>query len=192
MTTTTTTHASEGGDRLYDPEEICTLTTAALGERVAWIQSEIVPHVLESEALDDGVAWEMADRPGLADRVDELIEAESKCCSELSFVRMEGASAERVRLEVHGVDPHAAIFAREGQGAPGAPFAGRLGRAIATGTIGALLVCCVLPLTLGAIGGAALAAPLATLDAPIPIAIAAFAGAGVVWWWQGRTTPAAR
>jgi hypothetical protein len=77
---------------------------------MAWIRSEILPHALGTERLDGGVAFELADAPGLAERLEDLIGLERTCCPGLDFRRAASGRPGRLRLEVHGIDPDAAVF----------------------------------------------------------------------------------
>ncbi len=170
----------------FDPAEICTLPPPELAERRAWVRDTILRHAHATERLPDGIAWELDDVPGLVDAVDRLIELEQACCGPLRFVREPGATAARVRLEIRGVDPDAPIF--DGAAPPSSVsaearpprVAARVIGALGLGSLASLLVCCVLPLAAAAlIGGAA--APLASLDGPIPISVGALLGAALAW-----------
>jgi hypothetical protein len=93
-----------------DPAALCTLPAGGLGERMAWIRREILPHALETSRLDRGLAFELASAPGLAARIDDLIAFERECCSSIVFERLASATPGRLRLEVRGIDPEAAVF----------------------------------------------------------------------------------
>jgi hypothetical protein len=83
----------------------CSLSPERLRERLAWIRDEILPHARRSERLDDGVAWELEDAPGLAEKLDRLVALERECCSGIEFRVGAGAEPGRRRLEVHGIAP---------------------------------------------------------------------------------------
>jgi hypothetical protein len=87
----------------------CTLSTDRLAERLAWIRSRILPHAVRMERLAAGVAWELDAAPGLADELERLIALERECCEGIAFERMSSATPGRLRLEVRGVDPDAAL-----------------------------------------------------------------------------------
>ena len=93
-----------------DPAEVCTLPKDGLAERLAWIREEILPHACRSERLESGFAWELDAAPGLAEKVDRLIALERECCSSIVFERTDASLPGRLRLEVRGVDPDAAVF----------------------------------------------------------------------------------
>lgn len=97
--------------RGLDPEAVCTLPPDGLAERRAWIGREILPHAVETVRLPDGLAVELEAAPGLARSLDQLVELERACCSEIAFRRVESARPDRLRLEIRGVDPDASIFA---------------------------------------------------------------------------------
>jgi hypothetical protein len=94
------------------PEEaaFCSLSPEGLGERLAWIRAEILPHVLRTERLAHGLAFELEAAPGLAETIDRLIALERECCRSLRFERSAAAPPGRLRLEVHGVDPDSAAL----------------------------------------------------------------------------------
>lgn len=160
-----------------DPEAICSLPPDDLQGRLAWIRAEILPHALGRERLEDGVAWELADAPGLAAKLDRLVALERACCGGVVFAHRPGRRAGRRRLEVRGVDPDARVFA-----APGA----RASRAGGLGALASLFVCCVLPAVIAAALGASLAAPLASLDHPTVIGATAVAFAAGALAWERR------
>jgi hypothetical protein len=87
----------------------CTLSGDRLAERLAWIRDEILAHAQRTERLDAGVAWELAAAPGLAAKLDRLIELERECCDGIVFARAEASAPGRLRLEVRGVDPDAVL-----------------------------------------------------------------------------------
>ena len=169
---------------------ICSLPPADLAGRLAWIRSEILPHTLSREPIADGAAWTLRDAPGLADRLDALVALESACCPTLAIAHRETAPGAR-RLEITGLPP--GLQARLGdEDAEGSPGSGRrAGLALALGAAAALLVCCVLPLAAAALLGAAVAAPLATLDQPWTIAATAAGFAAATYAWQTRRRSAA-
>jgi hypothetical protein len=178
---------SDEDERAVDPLAVCSLPANSLDERRQWIRDEILPHAVETESLvkGRGVAIELRDAPGLADKLDRLIELERDCCSSIGFERTTGATSGRLRLEIRGVDPHAAVFQSLQMPTRATSPAGRLLKALGIGTLGSFVVCCVLPVAAVALVGAA-AAPLTTLDGPVPIALGALLGGGIGWWWLGR------
>jgi hypothetical protein len=200
-----------------DPLAVCTLDGEAMSERLAWVRSEIFPHAIAGERLDDGVAWELDDAPGLAAKLDRLVALERECCSGIDFEHLPSQEPGQRRLEIHGVDPDAAVFAslnlagigsgknsvERGEKLP-APaensaettrLASRLAKAAGAGTLLSLFVCCVLPIAAVAVLGAAVAAPFASLDDPWIIGGAALASGALAFAWQSRkrtATPATR
>jgi hypothetical protein len=168
-----------------DPLRICTLPPDSLGERIAWIREEILPHARRTEFLEAGLAWELEGVPGLAEKVDRLIALERECCSGVVFERT-SAAPDRIRLEVRGIDPESGLFRLLSAPASRAPSRSlRAAAAAGIGTFASLAVCCGLPLLAGALLGS-LAVPLRALDAPVPLALGAGVGAGAAWWWLGR------
>jgi len=175
-----------------DPLEVCTLPPSDLSERLEWIRREILPHATGQERLPDGVAWQLRDAPGLADRLDRLIELEADCCSSLSFTQLPGSAPGTRRLEIRGVDPDSAILQGLFPASPADPkpanagVGRRLGRAAGLGTALSIFVCCVLPIGAAALLGATAAAPLASLDQPWIIAGSGLLFGSAAFVWQGR------
>ena len=169
-----------------DTDSSCTLPVDELGERLAWIRREILPNTIETERMDRGLAFELTAAPGLAAKLDQLIELERRCCSGIAFERLESRTTGQLRLEIRGVDPDSAVFHSLRTPSPASPHPGsRLAKAAGLGVVTSLLVCCVLPIAAGALLGAA-AAPLAALDGPVPIGTGALVGGSAAWWWLGR------
>ena len=170
----------------HDPATICSLPGEALSERLAWIRSEILSHAVATESHDDTITFELAEAPGLAEKLERLIALERECCSGIDFAHERVPDSGRHRLSLRGVDPRAPVFASLAAAErPRSGIAGRLARAAGCGAAAALLVCCVLPVAAGALLGAALAAPLASLDDPRWIALASAFFAGAAFAWQG-------
>lgn len=96
--------------RALDPADVCTLEAASMAERLDWIRTEILPHAVETRRLADGLALELANAPGLSEKLGRLIALERDCCEGIGFERARSALPERLRLEIHGVDPDAALF----------------------------------------------------------------------------------
>jgi len=167
-------------------ESLCDLPEDQRLDRIARVQREILPRVRVSEELADGFALEFdAD---MRERVEQLVTLERQCCSSIDWQVEEARSRPGVRLEVRGVDPRrgafAELFGQAGNARADGPAAGSLTRVAKAGGIGvgaALLICCVLPIGAAAIGGAALAAPLAGLDQPVIIGATALAAGAFAW-----------
>jgi hypothetical protein len=157
-----------------------------LQQRLAWVRSEILPHAVASERGTDSVAWELEDAPGLARKLDGLVAAERECCAGIVFTHAAGATPGRRRLEVRGVDPDAAVFSALQLEDATASLGGRVAKAAGIGTAVSLLVCCVLPVALGGLFGAAVAAPFASLDQLWVIGAAFVLFAAATFWWQSR------
>jgi hypothetical protein len=175
-----------------DPADVCTLPPDAITERLAWIRTEIIPHALHSERLSNGVALELDNAPGVSEKLDRLVELERDCCSGIDFARVDASVADRVRFEIRGVDPDAAVFGplEIPTVEPGGTRA-RFAKAAGAGVASSFFVCCVLPIGAIALLGAA-AAPLAALDSPGPIAAGAVLSGAATWWWLGRKRANAR
>jgi len=101
---------AEPEDVAVDPAAVCTLPADGLADRMAWIRQEILPHAVETVPLEHGLAFELAAAPGLSETLDRLIAVERECCSSLVFARAASPRSGRLRLEVRGIDPDAAVF----------------------------------------------------------------------------------
>ncbi|MBW2244706.1 MAG: hypothetical protein JRH01_22220 [Deltaproteobacteria bacterium] len=169
-----------------DPAEICTLPPDGMEDRLTWIKREILPHAVETIRLEKGLAFELAEVPGLVEKVDRLVELESDCCSSITWRRTESSKSDQVRLEILGVNPDAQIFRslKVPESVP-EPQIRRFGKAAGFGLLSSFVVCCVLPIAAGALLGTA-TAPLAGLDGPGPLAAGALLGGSAAWWWLGR------
>ena len=100
------THSREA----TDPLDVCTLGPDELADRLRWIREEILPHALGKERLEDGIAIEVSNAPGMSDRIDHWIELERACCDGIRFERHGGRTREQLRIEIHGVDPQGRLF----------------------------------------------------------------------------------
>ena len=90
--------------------DVCTLGPDELADRLRWIREEILPHTLGKERLEDGIAIEVSNAPGMSDRIDHWIELERACCEGIRFERHGGRTREQLRIEIHGVDPQGRLF----------------------------------------------------------------------------------
>jgi len=168
-----------------DPLEVCTLPPNDLGERLAWIRSEILVHATGSQRKPDAIAWELEDAPGLATKLDQLVALERECCSGIVFEHGPTGQAGKRRLQIAGIDPEAPVFAALQLDEP-RRGSGRIAKAAGLGALASLIVCCVLPVAAVALLGAAAAAPFASLDRPLVIAGAAALFGTAAFAWQGR------
>lgn len=109
-------------DRTAAP--FCSLDAKSLGERIAMVRQEILPHARESHALAHGWAWEFADTPAMKTRLERFVALERECCRDgVSFHLVEDAARGALRLEVRGLDPDAELFGAAG-GSPVRPRPG--------------------------------------------------------------------
>ena len=90
-------------------EDLCSLSAEQRSERVASIRLEILPHAEKREPLGRGYAWEFPARPGLRERLEQLVELERQCCSGPRWGLSESGSG-TLRLTVEGVDPESKVF----------------------------------------------------------------------------------
>lgn len=185
MSDTTTRTVSDPARRGLDPVEVCTLPADDLGDRIAWVQREILPHACETRRIHDGLAVELEDTADVREKVDRLIEMERVCCGGIAYAVAASATAGRLRLEIHGVDPDASVFRTLADRTEAPSLGGRIAKAAGGGVLMGFVVCCVLPVGAVALLGAA-ATPLTRLDAPGPILGTAAVAAVALWWWMGH------
>lgn len=168
--------------------DLCTLTKEQLAERRAWVEREIAPHARRRLKLEGGVAWEFDASPSTRERLERLAELEGRCCgaADLSFaVRSQGDDT--LRFEILGAD--AAALARAidtGTDSPRSRGIARVAKTLGIATFGAVLVCCIVPIGVATLAGAAIAGPLLKLDNPWIIGgVAAVFGIGM-WQFEQR------
>lgn len=178
---------STADDRQLDPEDVCSLPPETLDARRAWIRRELLPHALRREVLaENEVVYHFRRAPDIVRALERLVVLEGECCSAIDF-RVEAPTGGGPRLFLRGVDPEAPILA--GPDEQVAAPAGRLRRAagaLALGSAAGLLVCCVLPLGVAALFGAAAGAALGWMDQPLVIAVVALVAAVGAHRWLTR------
>jgi hypothetical protein len=174
---------------MTDVREICNLSDEDLEARRAELASGLMPKARERKKLSDGVAFSFDATPALRDELDAFVAFERECCPTLRLSVDE--SSDGLRLDIRGIEPDSSFLAgvglvSESEGI----FPSRNWRRILSfaglGALGALVVCCVLPIALVAILGIAVAAPFARLDNPWSISASALVFACVIWLWQRR------
>lgn len=124
-----TTPSSDAQTADLNPAEICTLSPEGLGDRLAWVRKEILPHAVEKVRLGNGLALELVEAPGLTEKIDHLIALERECCSGIVFERHASTTEGQVRLEVRGIDPDAQVFQAFGVPESNPPAGTRLAKA---------------------------------------------------------------
>lgn len=167
--------------------EFCNLPDKELKARRAEVSQELSPLVRRREELPTGLALYFDETPEMRDRLDEFVSFERVCCSGIDWSVRSDSGA--LRLEINGIDPKSPAFGFVGSDtdetseveAPG--LWPRLLSSVGLGSLGAVFVCCVLPLGLVAVVGAT---PLLLLDNPWVIAGSALALGGFLWHWEGR------
>lgn len=97
----TITVPDNSSDALRD---MCTLSDDQLTVRLAEIRRDIVPHVQQTHRLQDGVALELNNTPGLRAKIERFIGLERECCVGLQFGLSDATQTGGLRLEIRGVD----------------------------------------------------------------------------------------
>ncbi len=172
--------------------DFCSLPPEEIRERAALIRTELVPKIVQRSALPQGLAWEFVNEPGMQARLAEFVEFERRCCSGMTFDASPTTDGSRIRLTITGEGAEA--IAALGQEASPSVNRGRLRRALKAGGLGvgvSAFVCCLVPIGVAAVAGAAVAAPLATLDQPLYIGIGGLIAAAGAWTYFERRERAA-
>lgn len=89
---------------------VCSLSDRELEERRAMVRAEILPLVERSERIEGGFAVEGAATPELRRKLDALVALERRCCASVDWRLREDRETGRLRLEVRGLDPDAAVL----------------------------------------------------------------------------------
>lgn len=168
-------------------EAVCTLPTDALKDRLTMVRRDILPHARRREPLTNGTAVEFDFTPEFQRTLEDLVVAERACCDGLTWNLTQPTDAV-LRLEITGLAADSDFFRAIGELPPSADngrFA-RLAQALGLGAGVALLLCCLAPLAIAAVGGVAVSAALAQLDDPRLIAGVALAIAVPSWFWLRR------
>jgi hypothetical protein len=174
---------------MTDVREICNLSDEDFEARGAELAGGLARRVRERRNLGSGVALAFDATPEMREELNAFIDFERGCCPTLEFSISEASGA--LQLEIRGIEPDSGLFAGVGLvAASGRVSPSRDWRRILSsaglGTLGALAVCCALPIALVAILGTAVAAPFTSLDNPWLISLSALAFACGIWLWQRR------
>ncbi len=179
---TTASNAEQSGC-----EDVCSLPSDELRDRVAMVRRELLPHVKRREALANGVGLEFEHTLAMQKTLEDFVAFERECCSGLEW-KLRRPSSRVLRLDVQGLAPDSDFFRVFG-GAAEVPRLGRLARLAQAGALGsgvAFFLCCIVPVGIGAVAGTAVAASLAKLDDPLVIAAGSFVLAVPAWLWLKR------
>jgi len=173
--------------------ELCLLPSDQLEERLDWVNREIAPHATRRIEIPNGVAWDFEATAELRQRLELLASLERECCgpADVEFAVRETGAA-RLRFEILGAKALEFFPSRATELAGTPRTTGKLRRVARTGAIaafGSFLVCCILPIGVAAVAGAAVAAPLLMLDNPWVIGAFAVALGIGVWQLEKRPEP---
>jgi hypothetical protein len=171
-----------------DVREICNLSDEELDARRKELRAGLLARVERKEELSEGVALFFSAGSEMRGALDDFVAFERECCPglDLSVADQKGA----LRLEIRGLAPQSDLFAGIGEASRSdATIRGGwrpLLSSAGMGTLGALIVCCVIPFALIAMLGTAVAAPLTQLENPWIISSSALAFAALIWTWRRR------
>lgn len=169
-------------------ETICNLSDDDREARREEIENALLPKVRSRQSLPNGVAFFFVACSENRRDLEAFVAFERECCPGLGFDLRK--SDDWLRLEITGINPGSSLFegATELVATCNASRTGwqRLLGSAGLGTLGALIICCVLPLSVVALLGTATAAPLTRLDNPWIISAIALLLAALIWHWQRR------
>ena len=170
---------------MSDVRACCNLSDADFEARRTELHSKLLPLARGREELPDGLAVLFDATPRMREELDAFVAFERECCPGLDFSVQDRSGA--LRLEIHGIDPRASVFAGVGVAAESEGRGWlRLLRSAGLGAIGAFVLFCLVPIGLVAILGAQLAAPLLVLDSPWVVGGGTLAFAALLWRWERR------
>jgi hypothetical protein len=174
---------------MTDVREICNLSDGELEARRAELAGGLAPKARERRNLSDGVALSFDASPEMREELSAFVEFERQCCATLELSISEASDS--LQLEIRGIEPGSSFFAGVGlvaasEGVSSSRYWRRILSSAGLGTLGALAVCCLLPLALVAMLGTAVAAPFTNLDNPWLISASALVFACGIWLWQRR------
>lgn len=161
---------------------LCSLNDEELEERRAMVRAEILPQVRKTERIEGGFAMETHATPEMREKLEDLVGLERRCCGSVSWDLSEDASADRLRLEVRGLDPDSGLLGSLVEAST--PPRRTLLQVVKAGGLGlgvSFFVLCVLPIGLTALGGAALASRLSGLESPLTLALGALLLGSAAW-----------
>ena len=173
---------------MTDIREICNLSDEDLEARREELMQGLALKARERRDLGDGVAYSFDATPEMRAELGAFVAFERECCPTLGLAVKVAPGA--LELEIRGVEPTSSLFAGIGVAGGSEDRIPRGRRRILSsaglGTLFALALCCLLPAALVAALGAAVAAPLTSLENPWMISSSALVFACVIWLWQRR------
>jgi hypothetical protein len=174
-------HSSREGRDMSD-RSVCSLNDEQLEARRALVRAEILPHIGKAERIEGGFAIETDATPEMRQKLEDLVALERRCCSSVDWNLSEVPGASRVRLEVRGLDPDSGLLGSLVD-APRSRSRAllRVAKAGSLGVAVSFFVLCVLPIGLAALGGAALASGLSSLESPLTLALGALLLGTATW-----------
>lgn len=174
-----------------DVRGACNLSDVELKARLELLSEEFFPFVRKREELPSSLALTFDDTLEMRERLDEFVAVERTCCSSIDWSVQSVSGG--LRLEIEGIDPKSRTLAFVGPNADAAVAMKsdsgkrsswpRWFRSMGLGSIGAILVCCALPLGVAAFVGAT---PMLLLDNGWVIGGVALGLGGLLWYWEGR------
>ncbi len=90
-------------------EDVCSLPSDELRDRVAMVRREILPHVTRRETLSDGVAREFEHTPAMQKTLEDFVSFERACCNGLVW-NLRRPSDHVLRLSIQGLAPDSEFF----------------------------------------------------------------------------------
>lgn len=90
-------------------QDVCSLPSDQLSDRVAMIRRDILPHATRRQRLTDGVAVEFAHTAEMEKTLEDVVAFERQCCSGLTW-SLTRPTGDVLRLSVEGLAPDSDLF----------------------------------------------------------------------------------
>ena len=84
------------------PAIACSLTSPELRERIIKIRRDLLPHVIKTIDLPNGIGFLVPNEDGQIQRLAEFVELESRCCAFLDFEMRVEAESTTISLQMTG------------------------------------------------------------------------------------------
>jgi hypothetical protein len=182
----------------------CNLSDEAFAARRKELREGLMPLARGREDLPDGLAVFFDATEQMREELAAFVDFETQCCPGLEFSVHDAPGA--LRLEIHGIDPNAGVFAgvasggvpggdtkqaasasrHDPQASPKRSGLQRALRAMGLGGAASLLVCCAIPIGITALIDSKFAAPFLALDSPWVISFGTIGFASLLWLRESR------
>ncbi len=165
-------------------ERVCALPEEQLAERSREVRAELGPLLRSHQTSPGRVIWRFDDSETMRAKLEELVEFERQCCAGLDFkVDVDpGSGALTLTVSGEGAEIFSPATAPKSELAKQPGTVAGVAKAGVVGLCLSLALCCVLPMVIAGLGGAALVVPFTGLDRPLFIGAGSLLFAAPVWW----------